>query len=137
VTDGLRRRGRRAHTELSTLAWALRDERTPRHARAVAGLTVGLAASPLSPVPDSVPVLGDVDDLLLVPLGVWLAKRLVPGEVLADANSPTAESRAGAGRYATLVAALIVAGWVAFAVAVGYWLWATGALATVRAALGV
>jgi uncharacterized membrane protein YkvA (DUF1232 family) len=133
MSGRLRRWGRGAHTDLSTLAWALRDGRTPVHARVVTGLTVGLAASPLAPVPGVVPVLGAVDDLLLVPLGVWLSKRLVPGGVLADANSPTAESRPGAGRWATLVAALVLVAWAAVALAVAWWLRSSGALASLRA----
>lgn len=95
---------------MTALAVALGDARTPRRAKVVIALTVGLAASPVDPIPDFVPVLGYLDDLVFVPLGVWLARALVPDLVLADARE-----RAAAGtvprRVRWGVAALVVLGW--------------------------
>lgn len=109
--DGLRDRARRLREEVWALATALRDPRTPWHARVVLGLTVGLAVSPLDPIPDFVPVLGYVDDLLFVPAGVWLSRRLTPDEVLADARADVRDGETG--RLGWAIAALVVLGYVA------------------------
>lgn len=60
---------------------ACRDPRVPTLAKVVIGVVVAYALSPIDLVPDFIPVLGLVDDLLLLPLGVWLAVRLVPPDV--------------------------------------------------------
>ena len=99
----------------------VRDPRTPWYAKAVAGLVVGYALSPIDLIPDFLPVIGLLDDLLLVPAGLYLAMRLVPAAVAADcrvraahmAQKPT--SRAGA------IAVLAV--WLALAGLAARWLW--------------
>ncbi len=58
-----------------------KDPRTPWYARAVLGATVAYALSPIDLIPDFIPVLGHLDDALIVPAGFFLAKRLVPREV--------------------------------------------------------
>jgi len=59
-----------------------RDTRVPWHAKAVAGAVAAYALSPVDLIPDFIPVLGYLDDLLIVPLGIMLAIRLVPAEVM-------------------------------------------------------
>ena len=66
---------------------AIRDPRTPWIARVVGGLVVAYAASPIDLVPDFVPVLGLLDDLLIVPAGLWLTVRLIPHEILEEARA--------------------------------------------------
>ncbi|MFB6156914.1 MAG: YkvA family protein [Haloferacaceae archaeon] len=109
----LRDRLDRLRREVRALGLALRDPRTPRRARLVLGLTVGLAASPIDPIPDFVPVLGYVDDLLLVPAGVWLSRRLTPDEVLAEARSRARDRSGSTVGVGWLVAGLVVAGYAA------------------------
>ena len=74
-------RARKFKLEAHALFLACRDARTPWYAKAVAALVVGYAFSPIDLIPDPIPVIGHLDDLLLVPLGVWLAARLIPAEV--------------------------------------------------------
>lgn len=66
------------------LYFVARDPRTPWYARALAAAVVAYALSPFDLIPDFVPVLGYLDDLVIVPLGVALVLRLVPDEVLAE-----------------------------------------------------
>jgi len=73
--------------ETLALYYAYRDPRVSWGARAVAALVVAYALSPIDLIPDFVPVLGYLDDLLLVPLGVHLALRMIPPEVMADARA--------------------------------------------------
>ena len=68
-----------------TLLWlAARDPRTPIAAKLLSGCVAAYALSPIDLIPDFIPVLGLLDDLLLVPAGIWLALRMIPAELLAE-----------------------------------------------------
>jgi uncharacterized membrane protein YkvA (DUF1232 family) len=62
----------------------MRDPRTPRVSKWLLGAAVAYLASPVDLVPDFIPILGQLDDLVIVPTLVWLATRLVPGDVVAE-----------------------------------------------------
>jgi uncharacterized membrane protein YkvA (DUF1232 family) len=79
-----REKARRLRTEVHALYLALRDPRVPWYAKALAGIVVAYALSPVDLIPDFIPVLGYVDDLVLIPAGIYLTLRLIPGEVLED-----------------------------------------------------
>ncbi|AHF83552.1 membrane protein [Rhizobium leguminosarum bv. trifolii WSM1689] len=68
--------------DIVALWLAARDPRVPWHAKAVAGAVAAYALSPIDLIPDFIPILGYLDDLFIVPLGIMLAIRLVPGEVM-------------------------------------------------------
>ena len=63
---------------------AARDPRVPSLAKIVAGATAAYALSPIDLIPDFVPVFGYLDDLILVPAGIWLAVRLIPPPLMAE-----------------------------------------------------
>ncbi|WP_372706567.1 YkvA family protein [Brevundimonas sp.] len=63
---------------------AARDPRTPLAAKIIAGAVAAYALSPIDLIPDFIPVLGYLDDLLIVPLGIWIAVRLIPATLLAN-----------------------------------------------------
>ncbi len=77
--------------ELYALALAYRDPRTPWYARLWAALILAYALSPVDLVPDFIPVLGYLDDVLLLPLGIKLALRLISPAVLEDARKNASE----------------------------------------------
>jgi uncharacterized membrane protein YkvA (DUF1232 family) len=81
----------RIRIEAHAIWLAVRDRRTPALAKVVGLLVVGYALSPIDLVPDFIPVLGLIDDALLIPAGVWLFARLVPAELLAE-HRATAEA---------------------------------------------
>jgi uncharacterized membrane protein YkvA (DUF1232 family) len=113
VTRRWKAAARRLKRESLTLYLAMRDSRTPWLARVVAALVVAYAFSPIDLIPDVVPVLGLLDDLLLLPLGIWLALRLIPPPVLAKARQ-TAEQREAEGRPTSRAGViLVVTLWVA------------------------
>jgi uncharacterized membrane protein YkvA (DUF1232 family) len=68
--------------EIQVYQRVLRDSRTPWYAKAVLGLAVGYLLLPFDLIPDFIPVLGQLDDLLIVPGLVWLALKLIPPEVV-------------------------------------------------------
>jgi uncharacterized membrane protein YkvA (DUF1232 family) len=73
--------------EIFTLYFAARDPRTPWYAKLVVVCVVAYALSPIDLIPDPIPVLGYLDDLLLLPLGIYLALRMIPQEVLAECRA--------------------------------------------------
>ena len=100
---------------------AARDPRTPWRAKAVAALVAAYALSPIDLIPDVIPVLGWLDDLLIVPLGILLAVRLVPAPLMAEFRLRAAEMTARP--RSRLAAAVIVALWIALAAACAWVVW--------------
>lgn len=99
---------------------AARDARTPWYAKLAAGTVAAYALSPIDLIPDFVPVLGYLDDLVIVPLGIALAIRLVPPELMAEYRAKAAEA---ANRPRSLVAAAMIAAiWVLSLTALWYWI---------------
>lgn len=90
----LRAFARGLKAELLALSLAARDSRTPWLARVLALLVLAYALSPIDLIPDPIPVLGQLDDLLIVPAGLWLVLRLIPPDVLADARARAAANPA-------------------------------------------
>ena len=112
MLDGLKKRARRLKTELYALYLAYRDPRVPWYARVFAAGVVAYAISPIDLIPDFIPVLGYLDDLILVPLGIVLALRMIPPEVMAECRERAKEiSREGR-----------PTNWVAAGVIIGIWL---------------
>lgn len=80
----LKATGRALKRELRVYQLVLKDRRTPKLARLLLGLAVGYALSPVDLIPDFVPGLGYLDDVVLVPALVLLALKMVPREVIED-----------------------------------------------------
>ena len=91
---------------------AARDPRTPLAARLLALAVAGYALSPIDLIPDFIPILGYLDDLLIVPAGIWLAVRLIPPALMEEFRQRAASRE----RPRSLAAAVfIVALWIASA----------------------
>jgi uncharacterized membrane protein YkvA (DUF1232 family) len=107
--------------DIHALWLAARDPRTPWYAKAVALAVAAYALSPIDLIPDFIPVLGYLDDAILLPLGIMLAVRMVPPDVMAEHRAAAVVtegwpvSRAGA--------AVVVALWLLGAMALSWWLW--------------
>lgn len=107
-------------TRVLALWKLLRHPATPWYARAVAAVVVAYALSPIDLIPDVIPVLGQLDDLLLVPLGIWLAVRLAPPG-LWSACLQEAQATAERPRRMLWGAALVVLVWLAISAALAWW----------------
>lgn len=102
---------------------AARDVRTPRLAKIVAGIVAAYALSPIDLIPDFVPVLGYLDDLILVPIGIRLVIRLIPGSLMDEFRAQAAHRlEAPRSRAGVFVIAFI---WTAAVGAFAYWLLAS------------
>jgi len=125
ITDRLRTWARRVKRDGVTLWFALRHPLTPWHAKALGVFVVAYALSPIDLIPDFIPVLGYVDDVLLLPALIWLAIRLLPPPVLAECRLRADEwmRTRGARPTSRLGAVLVVLLWAgATALALGAWL---------------
>jgi uncharacterized membrane protein YkvA (DUF1232 family) len=87
VLERLKRWAAELRAQVITLWFARRHPDTPYGAKILAALVVAYAFSPIDLIPDFIPVLGLIDDLLLVPIGIYLAVRLIPPHVLAAARA--------------------------------------------------
>lgn len=95
---------------------AYRDPRVPLYARIFAACVVGYAFSPIDLIPDPIPVLGYLDDLVLVPLGIALALRIIPPEVMAECQQKSREVMQQGKPVNKLAAAVIIAVWLLLAI---------------------
>ena len=105
--------------DVAALWLAARDPRTPLAAKLVAGAVAAYALSPIDLIPDFVPVLGLLDDLLIVPAGIWLALRLIPPPLMAEFRRRAAASARPVSRGG---AAAVVSLWLALLAAAAWWL---------------
>jgi uncharacterized membrane protein YkvA (DUF1232 family) len=120
MLDSLRKRARALKRETLALYFAYRDPRTPRVAKLWALLVLIYALSPIDLIPDFVPVLGYLDDLILVPAGIALAIRLIPEQVMDEARLAAGRAEERPNRLGNIGAAIIVLVWLAVLGAIIY-----------------
>lgn len=116
MVDAWKHRARQRKGLVYALYVAYRDPHTPWLARLVAICVVAYAFSPLDLIPDPIPILGYLDDLVLIPLGVALAVKLMPPAVWGDAQTAAALALERRGPPNWIAAGVIVALWLALAI---------------------
>lgn len=110
--QSLKQLARKLKKETRAIYLASKDPRVPWMARLVATCVVAYAFSPIDLIPDAIPILGYLDDLILVPAGIWLVLKMIPPNVLAECREK-AESDINQEKPTNWVAAgIIVAVWV-------------------------
>jgi len=97
--------------ELNALYLACKDPRTPWYAKALGVCIVGYALSPIDLIPDPIPILGYLDDLLLIPLGIVVVRRMIPPVVLAECRDKVQGLTQRQGRN-----------WIAAGAVIGIWM---------------
>jgi uncharacterized membrane protein YkvA (DUF1232 family) len=110
--------------DVMTLWFCARHPGAPWWLRLLVVVLVAYALSPIDLIPDFIPLLGYLDDLLLLPLGIWLVVRLMPDAVLAECRKQAADwaQRNEARPVSRAAAAVVLLIWIALASATGYWL---------------
>ena len=98
---------RRLKTEVYALYLAYKDPRVSWLARIFAAIVIGYALSPIDLIPDPIPVLGYLDDLILIPVGIWIALKMIPAEVMAESRA-RAQIEATAGLPVNRAAAVVI-----------------------------
>jgi len=119
MLNQLKVRVRELKKEVYAIYLAARDPRTPWYAKVLIFFVVAHTFSPIDLIPDFIPILGYLDDLIITPGGLWLAVRLIPPEVMADARAAAASTSVdrSVGRTGAL---LIVLVWIMAAAGIIY-----------------
>jgi len=106
----------------SHAAWlAARDPRVPWYAKLVGLIVTGYALSPIDLIPDFIPVLGLLDDIILIPAGIWLFMRLIPPELIAEHR---AAAEMATGRPVSRTAGFVIAAlWLAVLASLAWSVW--------------
>lgn len=120
MLEAAKRWARLLKRDVVALYRAARSPLTPWYARLAAACVAAYALSPLDLIPDFVPILGYLDDLLIVPVGIWLVVRMIPTELMAGFRAEAAEIVAKPRSLAGL--AFVVVVWLAALALAGWWL---------------
>ena len=107
--------------EVYALWLVARDPRVPWYARAWALFVAGYAISPIDLIPDFIPLIGYLDDLVLIPFGLWVARRLIPAAVLGENRLKARELLQHKRPRSLVAAAVIILIWLGVAAAVVLW----------------
>jgi len=118
-TKRWKERARQLKTEVYALYLAYKDPRMPWYARVFTALVVGYAFSPIDLIPDFIPVLGYLDDLVILPLGAFLAIKMIPGQVMEVSRTKAREVMDRGEPVNKAAAVVIVVVWVGLAVLTG------------------
>jgi uncharacterized membrane protein YkvA (DUF1232 family) len=119
--EHVRQWARALKRDVLALYLAARDPRVPWYAKAVAACVAVYALSPIDLIPDVIPILGYLDDMVLVPLGIWLATRLIP-PLLLEEHRHAAKARHQPSPTSWVGAALILGLWGLARGAIVWWL---------------
>jgi uncharacterized membrane protein YkvA (DUF1232 family) len=112
--ESLKQKAKELRTEAHALYLACKDPRVPWYARAFALCVAGYAFSPIDLIPDFIPVIGYLDDLIIVPLGIVLAIKMIPPDVLEDSRKKARECADQKKRVGWIAAFVIVGIWAVF-----------------------
>jgi len=120
MLDRLKTRARALKSEAYAIYVAARDPRTPWYVKALIFFVVAHTFSPIDLIPDFIPVLGYLDDLIITPGGIWLAVRLIPPDVMEEARA-TAAAREREGSLGKVGAVIVISTWIVVATAILYY----------------
>ena len=121
LLERLRSWARSLKRDAVTLWFAYKHPATPVLAKALCIFVVAYALSPIDLIPDFVPVLGYLDDLILIPLGIALAIKMIPPSVLAECRARAQASMAGGKPVSRIAAAVIIGIWLLLAALCTLW----------------
>jgi uncharacterized membrane protein YkvA (DUF1232 family) len=119
MLDKLKSRARALKNEAYAVYLAAKDPRTPWYAKALIFFVVAHTFSPIDLIPDFIPILGYLDDLIITPGGLWLAVKMIPPEVLEEARK-TATTRSFDRRVGYIGMTIIILVWIAILIGVVY-----------------
>ena len=114
--DKLKDKARILKNEIIAISIALKDKRTPLYAKLLIGLTIGYALSPIDLIPDFIPLLGYLDDLIILPLMIMTSIKMIPADVLVECRKYARENNV-LNKKSGLIAAFFI---------ILIWMWLTG-----------
>ena len=118
MLSSIKRWARNLQRDSYALYLASRDPRVPWYAKALAVAIAAYALSPIDLIPDFIPVIGYLDDLILLPIGIWLAIRLIPPDVMAECRTSASAALQRPTSRAGMIAIIVL--WIACALALAW-----------------
>jgi uncharacterized membrane protein YkvA (DUF1232 family) len=110
--DAWKRRARQLSAQTYALYLAYRDPRTPWYAKVFVALVVGYVFSPIDPIPDWIPAVGLLDEMVVVPIGVLIAAKMIPRQVMEESREKAREVAEGERPASRVAAVVVVALWL-------------------------
>src|SRR5215207_2552412 len=110
--ESWKQRARQLSAQTYALYLAYRHPRTPWYAKVFAALIVGYVFSPIDPIPDFIPVIGLLDEMVVVPIGVLIAAKMIPRQVMEECQEKARQRAEGEKPVSRVAAVVIVAVWV-------------------------
>lgn len=132
MLKSLKNRVRQLTRDTYALYLAARHPGTPWYAKFIVACVVAYALSPIDLIPDFIPVLGFLDDLILIPLGMAVAIRLVPTDVLAECRARAQEATGGEKPVSRAAAAVVIFVWIILATLCTVWAYEAFAMSNQR-----
>jgi len=123
LLEKLKQRTQQLKTETYALYYAARDPRTPWYAKLLVAGIVAYALSPIDLIPDFIPVIGYLDDLILLPLGIFWAIKLIPPAVLTECRARAQTNLAHRKPVSWIAALVIICIWIGLAALCMLWLY--------------
>lgn len=120
--ENIKNKTRNLNQKIYILYLAYQHPATPWYAKAFAAVVIGYAFSPIDLIPDFIPILGYLDDLLLVPLGIGLAIKMIPQEALISAQAQAAAETEKQIPHQRIVGVIIIMIWVSLIALMIIWL---------------
>jgi uncharacterized membrane protein YkvA (DUF1232 family) len=110
--EAWKRRARQLSAQTYALYLAYRHPRTPWYAKVFAALVVGYVFSPIDPIPDFIPGVGLLDEMVVVPMGVLIAAKVIPRQVMEECQEKAREVAEGEKPVSRVAAMVVVALWL-------------------------
>ena len=107
-----KQKARKLKQEIYALCLACKDPRVPWYGRVLAVIVVGYAFSPIDLIPDPIPVIGYIDDLILIPLGIALVIKMIPPDVLQDCREKADETLKGGKPKNWIAGGIVILIWI-------------------------
>ncbi|MFA0822357.1 MAG: YkvA family protein [Methanomethylovorans sp.] len=112
MKDSLRKTAQRLKRDIKALYLVSRRSDVPLYTKLFVIIIVGYALSPIDLIPDFIPILGYVDDLIIIPLGIWLALRLIPESIMEECRLEAEQTIASTKMSTWVAGGLIILLWI-------------------------
>ena len=122
-TKRWKQRARELAGQTYAIYLAVRHPRTPWYAKVLAALVVGYVFSPIDPIPDFIPGVGLLDEMVVVPIGVWIAAKMIPQEVMEECQERAREVAEGEKPVGRVAASVVVTIWLVCVAVAVYLAW--------------
>ena len=109
---------RQLKREIYTIYWVTQDSRVPGYVKIMAACILAYAFSPIDLIPDFIPILGYLDDLIIIPIGIWLVIKMIPPNILAECREKAQATIVQKQPIGRVGASVIIAIWIGLGIVI-------------------